>query len=302
MKNIIKSLGVIVLATVIVAGVAYAGSLTPPQGTTPTNNYRTLGDIRAKLTNFALNPSATHAVSTTTSPAGSMYTLGDIYELLTAENTRLIPGNIRDGVEIFGVRGNYVGGGTPSSLTWSTDNMDTMFAPLVCTDNGGSCGLCYENSAYNQTPYNTCSVGLAPTSFSHVHDGLRLHTHPTLTSRGFVKSGPNNSGNVILGAKEYCQYLNENGTTFSSLNPVNYWRLPTRTELLLRMTLAYGSGGTQGIRNDGFKVNSYWTSEARIAGNEINRKIVQVDTPNDQVTTSWTDSKSKNIGTRCVHP
>jgi hypothetical protein len=288
-----------VLATVIVAGVAYAGSLTPPQGTTPTNNYRTLGDIRAKLTNFALNPSATHSVSTTTSPAGSFYTLGDIYGLLTAENTRLIPNNIRRNVTIFGVTGTLDVGGTPPSLTWSDDNVDTMFSPQACTSES-MCGLCYENSTYNSN--NNCSTGTMSYTTLHAHPaGTPPHSHTTQISKGFVKSGSNNSGNVILGAKEYCQYLNENGTTLSS-NPVNYWRLPTATELTIKMVIALGSG-SDGLVNDGFKNNKYWTSETHIAGNETYRRTIQVDAANgtSQISRSWANSYITTLGTRCVH-
>lgn len=121
MKNLTKSLGVIILATVIVASAVYATTITftPPAGTTA--NYRTLGDIYAKLTNFSLNPSATHSVSTTTSPAGSFHTLGEIYTLLTDENQDLIASKIATGTVIFGVRGTLESGAGGDALSWSTN-------------------------------------------------------------------------------------------------------------------------------------------------------------------------------------
>jgi hypothetical protein len=301
MKNIIKSLGVIILATIIVAGVSYAaGSLTPPAGS-PSNTSYTLMDLDNLKTNTRVSPGSGPVPNAPVgNPALTFRSITDVYNSLTTELNKLTPDKIKDGEFIFGVRGTYTGSGTPSSLTWSPDNgHTTMFAPSIC-DYPGLCSLCYENSTYNS---GSCSYGVMFNPLTHEDDDGRRHTHNWYSSRGYVKSGLNNSGNVILGAKEYCQYLQPDGTTLG-LVPTSpqYWRLPTRTELTIKMVIALGSG-SDGLANDGFINNKYWTNEAKVPGNEINRKIVQIDAANGmaQIVQSWVDSKSKNFGTRCVH-
>ncbi len=126
-KNLLGSILVTVFSALIIAGVSFATSntFTPPAGTTPANNYRTLGDIYAKLTNFNLNPSATHSVSTTTTPTGTFYTLEDIYTKLTDENNRLTSSNIKNGVTIFGVTGNYTC--NTNGVAWSTEQPENTW-------------------------------------------------------------------------------------------------------------------------------------------------------------------------------
>src|SRR3989344_6722099 len=68
----------IILPTLVVAGVVYAGTLTAPSGTPAATSY-TLSDIYTKLTTNADATATNHSLSTTTSPAASFHTLAQIY-------------------------------------------------------------------------------------------------------------------------------------------------------------------------------------------------------------------------------
>lgn len=82
MKNVLPALRFtlsILIATLAVAGVAYAGSLTPPSGTPAATSY-TLEDIYQKLTTNTNATEANHTVSTTSSPTiATFHSLADLY-------------------------------------------------------------------------------------------------------------------------------------------------------------------------------------------------------------------------------
>ena len=67
---------------------------------------------------------------------------------------------------------------------------------------------------------------------------------------------PTGHQTLLLGATEYCAYLEADGSTID-LTPQNYWRLPTEGELLK----ALSKGFIENSDGGGFQVNySYWSS------------------------------------------
>lgn len=142
--NIAKSVPIILLATIIVAGVVYAGSFTPPPSPISAQSY-TLGDLYNKVSN--INYSATlHTVSTTSSPQSSFHTLTDIYNKLTTEGGHVTPGNIRSGVTMFGVMGTYTGtSGGGGAITWAPPSSFVLSA-------------CYSNTLIGHLPGSICDT------------------------------------------------------------------------------------------------------------------------------------------------
>ena len=67
---------------------------------------------------------------------------------------------------------------------------------------------------------------------------------------------PKGDQTLLLGATEYCVYLDADGSTID-LTPQNYWRLPTEGELLK----ALSKGFIENSDGGGFQLNySYWSS------------------------------------------
>ena len=125
MKYIIKTLKYAIpaiIAILVSVGAVYAiGSLTP-QGTAGDDTFYSLKDIEDKLTNFSDTPTATSSPFTVPgSVVASFPTLSEIYNLLLAEDSDLVAGNIADGVTIFGVEGTLIAG-TVLRSEWSTDD------------------------------------------------------------------------------------------------------------------------------------------------------------------------------------
>jgi hypothetical protein len=149
MKYIIKTLKYAIpaiIAILVSVGAVYAiGSLTP-QGTAGDDTFYSLKDIEDKLTNFSDTPTATSSPFTVPgSVTASFPTLAEIYNLLTAENSDLVAGNIADGVEIFGVEGTLIEG-TVLRSEWSADDQgsgsvnwsDADTACLALSENGNT--------------------------------------------------------------------------------------------------------------------------------------------------------------------
>ena len=91
----------VLLPTLVVASVAYAGSLTAPSGTPAAQSY-TLGDIYTRLTTGAAAVAGNHALSTTTAPAASFYTLSQIYNAIPT----VYPGDLLASSTYLGVTGS----------------------------------------------------------------------------------------------------------------------------------------------------------------------------------------------------
>jgi hypothetical protein len=205
LKNSTRELSVALLGLLLVVGVSYAGSLTPTSGTVSSQGY-TLNDIYNKMVNLSYSP-VVHSVSTTSSPAPSFRTLTEIYNKLNTESSLIVPGNIREGVTIFGVTGTVVPNvwdgvnWQPPLTTSATDPKYTY--KLLCFR-----ATAYELSASVVNPLiNTACVP---------GDGL--------TSEGY-------------GAQEYCANLSVPGSYTSG------WRLPSRTEIEAAMARSLGNGG-----------------------------------------------------------
>jgi hypothetical protein len=134
----ISTITVLLSVSVVFAVVKAATDLTVPGGAlssgSPIASMHTLEDIYHKLTNTALDPA--HALAPEAEPAGTMHTLEQIYT--AANDTDLVEGNIKNGVNLFGVTGTYTG-----ALTWQTD-------PAL--------SLCWSAGAYELA--NGCSAGV----------------------------------------------------------------------------------------------------------------------------------------------
>ncbi len=146
MKYMLKTLKYAIpaiIAIFISVGAVYAiGSLTP-QGTAGDDTFYSLKDIKDKLTSFSDTPTATSSpFSVPGSVTASFPTLSEIYNLLLAEDSDLVAGNIADGVTIFGVEGTLLN----IRSEWSTDDQgpgavdwtDTVAACSALSENGHS--------------------------------------------------------------------------------------------------------------------------------------------------------------------
>ena len=91
--------------------------------------------------------------------------------------------------------------------------------------------------------------------------GCLISTTPGVDG-GFISA--TGDTNNPLGAVEYCQYLDQNGTVVDS-TPQNYWHLPTEAELMAELENEYLPGGAgftpSYIPPGGFQGNgNYWSS------------------------------------------
>ncbi len=137
MKNFARYTLLIVLALLVNVSFSYAGSLTPPGSASKT--MYTLENIFGKLTDFtATSTEGGGSFATPGSVSASMHSLLDIYGLLEDEEADLIPGNIANGVSIFGVTGTLSGGGGAAGLpkTMQTTCWDDAGSPISCAGTG----------------------------------------------------------------------------------------------------------------------------------------------------------------------
>lgn len=201
-----------VLGMTVFAGVRAVdaiGTLTPVGNPGDDTQY-TLNDIHARLTDFqnGIPASTTSSFVVPGSVSASFYTLTEIYDLISAEGGDLVPENIADGIEIFGVMGT-LSSGSPAEY----QSVDSTVS------------LCWDADA-NQIS-NGCAAG----------SGLL---------------DPNGDGSLLLGATEYCQYLEEGGGSLAA-TPQNLWRLPTFAE-------AVNAGAIGDEPFSGFETDIRWTS------------------------------------------
>jgi len=194
------------------------------------------------------------SLTPTTSPGSTMYTLNDIWQKITDNDNPSLPtegnhafppssnpaGTMHTLADIYteiptldaskiltGTTYMGVPGTAPGPVTWQTE------------PEGGFLNLCWSAGTYEQA--NGCSAG----------NGLL---------------DPLGNGSVLLGAFEYCRYLNQNGATLNcsggSCTIVDYWHTPTISELLKgiadQFILSSGSGF------DGS--SAYWSRNASGAG------------------------------------
>jgi len=122
----------IIVASLVVGGIVFAGSLSPEVGvTTNTPNFITLEDLYQKVQLFTYSTSS-HEVSTSSTPLNSMHTLQEIWDSLTANpitSEAILPGQT-----ILGIHGT----GTPP-LFWSDNQVAQTWgdATTTCASLGG---------------------------------------------------------------------------------------------------------------------------------------------------------------------
>jgi hypothetical protein len=275
-KKIILGTSFIALALTIF-GTVYAGSLTPPTNTVTPQSY-TLDDIYNRLVTGA--NAVAHSVIAPSNVSPTFRTLTEIWDkipaalnisansvnvpvginrtatTLSAIDTDLTPSKIKNGETIFGVTGTYTGSGTDGgpTLQWSQ--------PFVgITRPGGAVEgfnkLCWDSNLNMPTTYH---VSFIPCSLARDYVG----TGPYSSRRN---GGLHDNNGITIGAVEYCQYLNQDGTALTSSRN-NYWRLPTRLELLNELVglISIDPNPSElhnrfplSIGNTGF---NYWSSDA----------------------------------------
>jgi len=197
---------------------------------------------------------ATTKLTAPSAPTNTMYSLTDIYNLssgtLATEGTGTIettPSTIGEtgktlkevytalSTEISKLSADKIKSGTtafgiagtltgaPAPLTWQTD-------PAL--------NLCWSTGQYETD--NGCSVG-----------------------SGWIDASVAQDGSLPLGAVEYCQYLNTDGTTLAT-TPQNIWHLPTIKEYQSITDFTTYNNATQ---VPGFAQNSnYWSSSEGAEG------------------------------------
>lgn len=141
-KNIIKATLVVLIAVLITNTTVNAIGTLTPSGTAGEDTQYSLNDIYNKITNI----NATSSVKTAPdfdSIAASFRTLSEIWGLLETAEDVVIPENIKDGVTVFGVEGDYTG--APPSLEWSTYNVTANWATAISncaalTEGGATAG------------------------------------------------------------------------------------------------------------------------------------------------------------------
>ena len=124
-------------ATLVLGGVVVAGSLTPTVINTNTPSFVTVSDLYNKITNNTFSVS-THAVSTTTSPASSMFTLTQVYNAIPTIDAS----KIATGTTYMGVVGTL---STTTNLIWSTGTSNDYWGVVesycsTLTEGGQSAG------------------------------------------------------------------------------------------------------------------------------------------------------------------
>jgi hypothetical protein len=193
-----KILGAVVLVGLVVWGVSHAGSLTPSSA--PSASSYTLGDIYNRLTTNTTATAGNHSLSTSTTPASTFHTLTEIYSAIPT----IDPSKVLSGTTYLGVAGNASAG--------SNYAVSGPFVSDGASDNGyldQNTGLIWENTDAGQY---LCWDG---------NQGC---------SAGNGAIDINGDGSVLLGAVEYCQYLDADGVTVDT-SPQNVWHLPSIKEL-----------------------------------------------------------------------
>ncbi len=152
-KKFLRFVASIMVSVVIVSGVAYAGSLTPPSGTPAATSY-TLDDIYTRLTTNASTTAGNHTLTLSASPTASFHTLSQIYAAIPTVD----PATIATSTVYMGVRGTFLGNifnGSGQSVTGGSQanggvndvNNNTMppndrysTTWTICTSGNNYCG------------------------------------------------------------------------------------------------------------------------------------------------------------------
>ncbi len=241
----------VALAVLVGTTAAVAGSLSPSSA--PANTMYSLSDIYTLVTTGTTTESSDF--STPGSISASMYSLTQIVDAFASSTRDLVAGNIVDGATIFGIDGTAIVGAP--SIIWEPSASSSH--PRLCW-NASELGLCFAGGE----------------------------------GQG---GGLINNGGTVIGAVEYCDYLNSAGTALSATEQ-SIWRLPTLVEIVGRMQsnpseFNYTSG--RPYRTSDIDVNDYATYGA-------NRGVYGVELYNDLAgfeVYPW--NKAYNlVHTRCV--
>ncbi|MDB5258849.1 MAG: hypothetical protein JWO73_57 [Candidatus Taylorbacteria bacterium] len=242
-KQITSSLLAAFVASLIVAGVAYAGSLTAPSGIPEATSY-TLGDIYSKLTTNATTSAGDHLVSKTTSPAPSLNTLTQIYEAIpTIDATRILSGT------------TYLGVAGTASAGYEYPSAPLKTGQTTCYDTSGVLVSCAGTGLDGEF-----QKGIAA-SYSDNGDGTITDN---LTGLIWQKCSAGLSGTdcsagdstfmTSAAAVAVCESL--------ALTGQADWRLPNIRELLSIMDYSVSNPSTNSTYFPNTMLGAYWSSSA----------------------------------------
>ena len=119
----LKTITFSLFALAFVTTSTYAIGTLTPSGTPGENTQVSLTDIYNKILNINATPEAKSAPDFD-NPLASFRTLSEIYALLETNQPVVVPENIREGVEIFGVEGDMIIEGIIFATQWSNGQLD----------------------------------------------------------------------------------------------------------------------------------------------------------------------------------
>lgn len=202
---------------------------------------KTLLTVLALILTVVIGAQVANAIGSLT-PSGTagdatQYTLNDIYTKLTtnvATSTKsglfAIPGSavatFRTLSEIYAAIPTIDASKVAVGTTYLGVGGTAVVAPTLIWQTEPSLTLCHDAD-----PSVSCTAG-----------------------NGFLD--PVGDGSVLLGAVEYCQYLDADGTTVQT-TPQNVWRLPTIVEY---QSITDFSNYNPATQVSGFQYSSYWAS------------------------------------------
>lgn len=251
----------------VLGAVALAGSLIP-EGPVGTPTMYTLSDIYNRLADINYTP-VPHDISTTSSPASSMHSLSDIWNNFPTISSDIIA----SGTTIMGITGTL---STSTGYTYGDPSPDKV---LTSAQGAGNVTLPPENkveASYTYGPSHSLTGSLstgggAPTLTWQTDPGIALclSTGEYETQNGCSAGNgwldPNGDGSLLLGAVEYCQHLESDGTTISTSTTPNIWSLPNIHDLMSALNDQFFTGGSgQG----GFQVYAGYWSGSGIDGDD----------------------------------
>jgi len=301
-KAILKTISLIIITSALVGGFILAGNLNPSGA--PAASLKTLEDIYVRLT--AGTAASAHNIYPSGATAASMHTLDQIYDAIPSASSVLNsvlswgtantpPGSgdeatanqVISGYYAFKADGTTLTGSATASLVWQTGSASEG---LCWTFTSG--GSCYPGNGV-LLPYGGTWLGewtnltwTGPTYLFNVSDEVTdsedytywacTVSHSAAEGLTFAQeraANPTAWRQIYpMGAKEYCQYLNPDGSTLNctgvspnvTCTSVDYWRLPTAAELGTAFYSTFfpiddtlTAGGTPG----GFEYSTeYWSS------------------------------------------
>ena len=189
----------IFVATLIVGGVVFAGSLNSSVNT-GTTNFLTLSDLYNKIVNNTYSTS-THSLSTTSVPASTMHTLAEIYNAIPTIDA----GTIINGITVMGVTGTYNASNLIPNNVLSGTSYGTSSVGTLSAGSSWNCGDLLHDALSSQT-YSTVLLGSQCWMSQDLNAGTRIPSCAngfvgTCTSGGSVAQ---NQGTSCSSVQKYC--------------------------------------------------------------------------------------------------